>query len=137
MGILRWDNPARAIPKEEWLKISADCAPPGVYTSNMSEEDAATWRAKVTGQRRGQLQVEIRKWLCNAQLVIIVGLHGYNYKHYRVEKDPEHPWMGITTEGKNVHMALNAGAMMTLDEFREIGQAVEEAVDVLKRLESS
>jgi hypothetical protein len=65
---LSWDKPAKAMPHEEWEAISADSAPPGVYTPNMSKEDMLKWKAKKVGQR-----VEIRK-TAGAQILIRVTL---------------------------------------------------------------
>ena len=39
MSVLDWDKPGRVVSIEEWKGISADSAPPGVYTPNMSDED--------------------------------------------------------------------------------------------------
>ena len=61
MGVVMWDKPKQVISKEEWKNISADSAPPGVYTSNMSDEDAATWKGKIVGAKLGCPQVELRK----------------------------------------------------------------------------
>jgi hypothetical protein len=66
--ILSWDKPAKAMSHEEWEAISADSAPPGVYTPNMSKEDMLKWKAKKIGQR-----VEIRK-TAGAQILIRVTL---------------------------------------------------------------
>jgi hypothetical protein len=57
--VLSWDKPKRKMPKEEWMKISADSAPPGVYTPNMSKNDMLKWKAKhIKGDDE---RVEIRK----------------------------------------------------------------------------
>lgn len=61
MGILTWEKPKRVMTTEEYNAISADSAPPGVYSGNMSQEDSYKWRAKLAGQRSGNLRVEIRK----------------------------------------------------------------------------
>ncbi len=63
MTILYWHKPTKVIPTEEWQSISADGAPPGVYTPNMSEEDQQRWKAKLCGQKSkdlSELRVEIR-----------------------------------------------------------------------------
>jgi hypothetical protein len=69
---------------EEWRAISADSAPPGVYTPNMSAADARKWKATLTG-RGDHRRVEIRKTVTSpegtgrrhcAQLVCTVDEHG-------------------------------------------------------------
>ena len=57
--LLSWDKPKKAMTTEEWKGLSADGAPPGVYTPNMSTEDMNKWRAKkVSGS---DPRVEVRK----------------------------------------------------------------------------
>lgn len=57
--LLTWDKPEKTKTKEEWEAISADNAPHGVYTPNMSQEDSYKWRAKlISGD---DLRIEIRK----------------------------------------------------------------------------
>lgn len=75
MSIVKWDKPKKAMSKEEWSSISADSAPPGVYTPNMSQKDRETWKGTVAGQRTGHLQVELRKTFGGAQMLIIVAIH--------------------------------------------------------------
>ena len=59
MGILHWDKIPKSISTQEWMKISADSAPPGVYTPNMSKDDMLKWKAKfISGKEK---RVEIRK----------------------------------------------------------------------------
>jgi hypothetical protein len=90
-SVLSWDKPKKAMSREEWEAISADSAPPGVYTPNMSKEDARRWRAKKIGGANPR--VEIRKTVsgddpldvrenprwrhgCHAQLLIVVMADG-------------------------------------------------------------
>jgi hypothetical protein len=58
--------------RRQYESISAEGAPPGVYTPNMSEQDAATWRAKLI--RGFAPRVEIRV-LRGSQFVIVVRPH--------------------------------------------------------------
>lgn len=60
-SILMWDKPEKKMSKEEWSSIGASDAPPGVYTSNMSDEDRFRWKAKLIRTRTGDPRVEIRK----------------------------------------------------------------------------
>lgn len=60
--VLSWGTPAKAMTTQAWQRISADGAPPGVYTPDMAEADMRAWKAKMAGQRTpGELRVEIRK----------------------------------------------------------------------------
>ena len=57
--VLSWEKPKKKMNTEEWKKISADGAPPGVYTPNMSREDKLKWKAKLIKGKRPR--VEVRK----------------------------------------------------------------------------
>lgn len=132
MGVLSWDKPQRAVSVEEWKGISADSAPPGVYTPNMSREDRLKWKAKLIRPKDTPPRVEIRKSFNmggGAQVLIIVSLGGgYNYgPGYRVEQR----WGG-TTKGINVHVSANSAACMTFDQWGEMMAAVAEAKAVLE-----
>ena len=67
--VLRWDKPKKKLTDEAWQSISADGAPPGVYTPNMSDEDAATWRAKKIGGADPRVEIRVLK---GSQMVVIV-----------------------------------------------------------------
>ncbi len=71
-GVLCWDTPQRAVPVSEWLAISADGAPPGVYVPNMSPADMARWKAKLVNPPGGDARVEIRKTAGGVQVVVAV-----------------------------------------------------------------
>lgn len=119
---------------DEWKSISADGAPPGVYVPNMSDADAQTWRAKLTGVRT-EPQVEIRKSVGGVNVTLVVGLDGYNYKYY---KRNDERWPTEGTRGLNVHVAMNGPLRLTFDAFHtftdELDSAVREAHDVLLKL---
>jgi hypothetical protein len=57
MTILRWDKPAKVLTTAQWQGITADSAPPGVYTPNMSRSDEYTWRAKLIGGKFPRVEV--------------------------------------------------------------------------------
>lgn len=137
MTLLRWDKPSRAIPVAEWKAISADDAPPGVYTPNMRPADAQSWKAKLTGTKSGRPQVEIRKSTAGmTQMLIIVGLDGYDYKYYTREPKPDKPtWAHVSTRGFNVHLSLNGPAQMTFYDVNNLHIAVHEAKEFLERWE--
>ena len=109
------------------------CGPTGGYQPNMSDADAATWRAKETGMKSGFPQVEIRKSFKSAQCLIIVNLgKGYKYKSYEPVKGPN-SW-GTPTRGINVHMSLNGPLQMTFKDVEEMQEAIQEAKDYLAAL---
>jgi hypothetical protein len=57
--IICWEKPQRAMSVADWKNISADSAPPGVYTPNMSKEDQLKWKGKIIGTDKPR--VEVRK----------------------------------------------------------------------------
>lgn len=165
MGVLMWDKPKKVKSKQEWAEgYGFEDGPTGGYMPNMSDEDNARWKAKITGTKLGFPQVEIRK-AAGSQMTIIVNLgEGYNYKHYKAideqyhgktpkdfpnrwwrPGDPEsNRYLGLTqkeidtaarpTKGINVHIALNGPAQMTFEEMDEMHQAIQEAKEALEAL---
>jgi hypothetical protein len=153
MGILSWDKPAKKMSTPAWKDDAGfDGGPVGGFQSNMSDDDLAKWKAKLTGTKLGYPQVEIRK---DGGIVIIVNLgKGYNYKQYRAE-NPK--YLGKTladmgseaeyytqqqidgyahpTEGLNVHIATNGPIQFTFAEMIEMNQAVLEAKQFLENFE--
>jgi hypothetical protein len=163
MPILSWDKPKKKRSKKDWEEsYGFDGGPTGGYQPNMSDDDNARWKAKITGQKLGFPQVEIRKAV-GSQMTVIVNLgDGYNYKYYRALPDEDHIGktpedyknedsymyriydtqqkldrfsMGAaTTRGQQVHIALNGPAQMTFDEIRELNLAIDEAKVALEEL---
>jgi hypothetical protein len=78
-------------------------------------------------------RVEVRWSKGTANVLLIVGLDGYNHKYYK----PEGRW-STNTLGKNIHLSMNGPLIMTFDEMgqfmNEIGQAVNEAKRKLREL---
>jgi hypothetical protein len=70
--VLSFAKPEPAEPYEKWSSYVADGAPPGVYSSNMSEEDKLRWKAKLVGIRSKAYQIEIRTEEPGANLVLVV-----------------------------------------------------------------
>ena len=131
MNILYWthflNKPKKKQSTEDWKKLSADGAPPGVYTPNMSVEDAAKWKAKLVGTRKDKPQIEIRKTIEGTQLVLIVSKKGgfsYGNKFARSGNEA-HP--------ANIHLSANGPIRFTWDQLAEFNQAVEEARDFLNK----
>jgi hypothetical protein len=125
MTIVKWDKPKQTLSKEEWQSLSADSAPPGVYTPNMSKQDREAWKGTVKGTKSGRPQVELRRSFGGAQMLIIVCLKGgYTYKNYK----PDCKYGGDGTKPYNMHIALNGGAQLTLKDWDELNLAVREAI---------
>ena len=127
MSILSWDKPKRVQSVETWKEQSFEDGPDGGYVSNMSREDFNKWKAKLTGTKSGNVQVEIRK----SGMVIVVGLDGYKYKHYERQKESGKKYGG--TDGLNLHIACAGPIQLTFEEFDEMKQAVQEAKERLIR----
>jgi hypothetical protein len=142
MNIVMWDKPKQVMSKEEWKGISADSAPPGVYSPNMNEEDMATWKGKVVGATLGHPQVELRKTFgayfppepgefcghsCTSNMVIILSKKGgFQYKQIKREYSKDY----------NVLIAMNGNAVMTFAELDEMKKAIDEGVNKLIEIET-
>ena len=126
MSILMWDAPKKVrTPQQNADHYGFEDGPTGGYASNMSDADAKRWKAKITGQKRGTAQAELRKTFGSSQVTIIVCLDGgYTYKHYG-------PGQHMSTDGIQIHMATNGPIQMSFDEMAEINVAVTEAKHAL------
>lgn len=124
--ILSWDKPEKVMGKEAWQSISADGAPPGVFTPNMSEVDQLKWKAKFIGG--GFHRVEIRKTTVNGtQVLIVVTLGGFPHK-----VDTHHPdGMELKSQKCNVRVSQNGPAFYSFDDWQDFNSAIEEAKQVL------
>jgi hypothetical protein len=142
MGVLIWEKPKKVESSEEWARNNnADGAPPGMYVSNMSEDDRLKWKAKIVGKTLGYPQVEIRK----DSTVIVLSLHGYKYKHYNTRQTDENikKWapsrpndVGRWPTGSPVVHVASAGPLqLTMEEFTDMQCAFDEAFAVLHELE--
>jgi hypothetical protein len=116
MGILSWGQPTRVKSIEAWKSLSADGAPPGVYSPNMSAADMKKWKAKLIGPRGGDPRVEIRK-TSGAQILIIVRLDN--------------------KLNSNVTMSMNGPAWFSFKSLDELPMAVEEAREALVEQEKA
>jgi hypothetical protein len=104
-AVLRWDRPEKVMTTEQWQAISADSAPPGVWTPNMSKADMTTWKARKIGGR--DPRVEIRKTACGTQVLIVV-------------------------RPDSTSMSMNGTAVFTRQEQDELPLALAEAVAALR-----
>lgn len=132
-------KPKQKISKKEWKDISACGAPPGVYSSNMSDKDAKRWKGKVVGVKLGRPQVELRKVFSGkfkppkgerygsgfyANVVIIVANKGFKYKNIKRDHSVDY----------NIHMSMNGNIAMTYKEMEEIQEAIKEAKTMLVKV---
>jgi hypothetical protein len=125
MGLISFEKPPKLRSSKEHGRMHfSDCGIDGTYVPNMSDEDRARWKGRITGTRKGRPQVEIRK----DSFVTIVGLQGYDYKHYKVGA------AGSDTSGLNIHIASAGPVQMTFEQWDEWRQVVEEARQILEDL---
>jgi hypothetical protein len=124
MSVLSWEKPKRAQSVEKWKSLSADGAPPGVYTPNMSSTDMLKWKAKLVGTKSGLPRIEIRK-TANSQVLIIVSQGGFPPKCFTPD---------IIGEKYNIHISANGPIWLTWAEMDEMKQAIEEAKAKLQSL---
>lgn len=123
IGLLDFSKPKKARPSEEHNEYTSDCGIPGTYAPNMSREDRQRWKGKIVGKSgKRPLQIEIRK----DSFVTVVGLKGYNYKHYKVGD------YSSDTTGLNIHVASAGPIQMTFEDWEEWRQVVEEAKKILE-----
>lgn len=124
MKILTWEKIPKTMSSEDWKKISADGAPPGVYRPNMSEKDMLKWKAKlILGD---DPRVEIRKTF-----------HWNNGKSYPDSKNfasqvliqvrPYRSESENPNDNPGVLLSTNGKVAMTHSESIMIGLAIEEA----------
>jgi len=104
---------------ENWKSISADSAPPGVYTPNMSDDDKYSWKGKLI--KGADPRVEIRKsfkfnksgaYYC--QTLISIRLN--------------------SKEQPNILMSTNGKIAMSFDDLKDMNNAIEEAINKLKEI---
>ena len=114
MSVLMWAEPERVMPAEEWMAISADSAPPGVYTPGMSAEDRYRRKAKRIGG--GDPRVEIRKTVTGA-------VRKRKYGDYATCAQV----LLIVRPDGSVNMPVNGTAEFSAAEWGELSAAVSEA----------
>lgn len=133
MGVIMWDAPKKVrTPQQQEEHYSWEEGPKGGYDPNMSPADAARWRGKITGQKRGSLQAEIHRKVGITLVNLIVSLQGgYTYKHYAPGERGNY-----NTNGVNVHISANGAIMMTFAEMAEIHDVVAEAQLALMEAEA-
>lgn len=110
MSILCWDKPKKKVSTEEWESITADSAPPGVYSPNMSDVDKEKWKAKKIGGKNPR--VEIRKTVNE-----VVD----NQRYYAQVK--------LVVRSETIVFSSNGRAMM---DTNDLIQAINEAREALK-----
>jgi hypothetical protein len=79
-----------------------------------------SWVGEATGSP-GNYQVFLRRQCGSAQVVVCVGLNGYDYN--RQNKRIPEKW-NRSTKDYNIHFAANAGAQFSFREFEELETAI-------------
>lgn len=117
MSVLSFDKPKKIMATEQWKEISADGAPPGVYTSNMSLDDEMKWKAKLIKGK--DARIEIRKTFTGlgycAKVCIVV------YKD-------------VSEEFADVVISTNGKIGASFQQIKEMNEAINEAKEILKSL---
>lgn len=122
MTVLTWEQLPPAMSTAEWASISADSAPPGVYTTNLSPENAQKWRAKLI--RSGpNPRVEIRK--------TVTGMKRPAPARWIREHMQNYAQIKIIVDRDSVRFSANATADFTAEAWDELIAAVAEARAVL------
>jgi len=126
--VLSFAKPDRVKSVEDWKSISADGAPPGVYTSNMSDADRRLWKAKVTGIRSGHHAIEVRSEASGSNVLVIVS--GAN-----PEPLPS-GWVRTPSDPHMIKMSANGPMYFTAEQWVNLLTAVQEARQVLALLDN-
>lgn len=108
MSLVVWDEPVKHVPLDEWEALSADGAPPGVYTRRW--KDTQVWYGKVGGTRKPPMFVTLRYTTSN-------------YVYVKV----------VVSETGTVNVSMNGTAEMTRNEFIDMGVAISEAFEKIAR----
>lgn len=127
--ILVFEKPPRAKSVESWKSISADGAPPGVYTPNMSADDAEKWRAKIVGTQSGNHQIEIRSTAPGCNVVIVVNGAMPNQPQ---TTSPLYLWLD---KPHNVKVSANGPMWMPPEVMASFNEAIAEAHILLRELD--
>lgn len=128
MKMYLWFGPIeKALSTEDHQNLSADGAPPGVYTSNMTEEWKETWKGKIKGTQSGIYQVEIRKVINNVNFCATVTSAKAkigNTERYRLLPG-------------SVQMSMNGTLIMSASDWIEFNHVVCEAQKVIEILDGN
>lgn len=98
------------------------------------------WVAQ-TKKVKGTWQVEIRRTFPRngAQILVIVGLDGYNYGNHDTRECPKtyyNPMFHRSTKGYNVRLSSNQALDMTWEDMKELHFLIWEAKLTLEALDS-
>jgi hypothetical protein len=123
-----WEKPQKIMTTEEWKSISADGAPAGVYTPNMSMKDMLKWKGTLKGKTTKNPYVELRKTYTKT-----------NNKSYPNNKTTYAQVLIVVSynnemKDANIIMSMNGKTAMSFQELEELRHAVLEAQLVLKKL---
>lgn len=145
MSILMWEKPEKILSDEEWKAISADGAPPGVYTPNMSPDDARRFKAKVVKPKTGPRRVEIRVTVDGVQVVVMVAAEpvpepprpttSMSHEESREAWVAHSRWRNGTPAHSGFQMSMNGTVHASTEWWVDLTEAVAEARVVLGILE--
>ena len=138
MKILSFDKPAKVLPSDKHHDLYvADGCPPGAYVPNMSDDDCRKYKAKIVGGEVPRLEVRVT---LGSQILIKVK----NRILERIElKKAEHLFNrycmrrdnAIYEHGaKNIKISMNGPVNMTYAEWDEFKSAIDEAIEVGKKV---
>lgn len=122
--VLSFDKPKKVLTTEKHNeKYQSDSGVAGTYVPNMSEKDMKTWRGKhIKGDDE---RVEIRKTIEGTQLLIVVykNPNPVKYNYNKLEE-----WR---KRHQDIRMSMNGKLDMTEDEYWEMTEAINEAIEIL------
>lgn len=121
MGILTFVAPSKVMSKADWKSISADGAPPGVYTPNMTKEAMLLWKAKHYNAGKENARIEISKTFYWNN-----GLSYPNHEGYSAQCK-----IVVQKKEPRVIMSTNGKIAMGSQELVEFQLAIQEALQHL------
>lgn len=124
-------------PKKIKIDRGFDGGPDGGYMPQMSDDDAARWKAKILNEGKCNARIELRKSFPNTatQVMIFVALDGWDFANKNESIDQKQEQYGHTqaTRGLNVRMSMNGPLKLTFEQFDEFAQIIAEAKAYLKK----
>ena len=121
MAILDFNKPAKVRSTADHNKrYMSDSGVDGTYVPNMSEADMKKWKAKHI--KGADERIEIRKTLNGVQLLVVV---------YKTRKETEGYGGIMRMEHENVQMSMNGKLQMSFAQYKELKEAISEAIVIL------
>jgi hypothetical protein len=133
MGILEFIKPTKAVDIAEWKKISADGAPPGVYTPNMSDADRRRYKANIVGGECPRVEVRVS---LGSEVLIKVKAHqierkfDYNVSSEERAKQDKRNKLAGDHGSKHIKISMNGPMELTIEEWEKFKTAIDEAIEL-------